>query len=246
MTPKARTSLVGALILAGLSLAPVTASAETPAGTVIISAERLFGLTLGTITRPVAGGGESSLDQTHFGLLLSSPSSLEIPNPYSAPRVGFDFALAPSVTLGGSIGIVVSSYDASGTTPGGMNVDGGGASGLTLVLTPRFGYVLGMGRVAALWLRGGVSYYRSSLTEDEDDPGDPVTSLIDWGLALTFEPTLLLTPFEHVGFTVSLIADIPLAGKHTNEVKSSTMTTSTSIDQDIRNFGLVAGISVIF
>jgi hypothetical protein len=228
------------VVLAGLIGLPGGASAApgTPQNTMFLSADRLFGLSVGSTTTAVPGG-ETTVDQTHFGFFLPPPGLAF--NVYMTPRVAFDVAIIDGLTLGAAVGFVISDYDRS-------DADGdnaGGVSGNTLLLAPRAGYVLGLTPTLGLWLRGGLTYFRTAL-ENEPPSGNPGSTDSSWGFAVNFEPTLLVTPFPHVGFTVSLLADIPLAGKRTLETTIGSVTNSTSFDQDVRNFGIVAGIAAIF
>jgi hypothetical protein len=244
MTPKAKGILRGAVVAAGLSLIAAAAHAApataVPKGNILVGAERLFGLSVNRVTTDTSAG-DTSLDQTHFGLFLANGTP--VPNVYLVPRLALDFALADGLTLGGSIGFLVSDYDTSATN-GSSTVEADGPTITTLLLSPRVGYVLGIGRIAGLWLRGGFTYFRSAVGEDTD--GNATSSETNWGLAIDLEPTLLLTPFEHFGFTVSFNIDLPLAGKRTVERTVGPVTTSTSVDQRIRNIGLTVGMVGVF
>jgi hypothetical protein len=226
------------LLTAALALVPAAAHAATPGvghGTLMISAERLFGLSVSRATQG-SGGGETHLDQTHFGLALAPLSPA--PHVYLLPRLAFDFAIIDGLTLGGSIGFDVGDSDAN---------DGAGPSFTTFLIAPRAGYVLGLSKVFNLWLRGGITYFNaSSHTDPSRLPPNTDRSLTVWGVSLNLEPTLMISPFEHVAFTAGLLLDLPLAGKRSTENVVGPVTTTTSIDYSVRNIGLVAGMVVLF
>jgi hypothetical protein len=160
------------------------------------------------------------------------------------PRLAFDFALTEGLTLGGALGFVVSDYGTSTTNNNGT-VDRSGPSQTTFLLAPRIGYALGLGRVLSLWLRGGITYFNASVG-NEDTP--VITNRTErlWGIGLDLEPTLLIVPVPHFGFTVGAVVDLPLAGKQSVERTVGGITTTTSITTTVRNFGLMAGLIGLF
>lgn len=223
--------------LAGL-LTPRTAGAVpgVARGTVMVSAERLFGLSLNRTTSDT-GGGSSSVDHTGFSLFLSSPSTVHM-----LPRIAFDFAVTDGLTLGGAFGFSIGDRDTS-TTNGNNTTDVEGPTSSALILAPRVGYALGLSHVLDLWLRGGVTYYRTN-TESERTIAGALTTASNRssGLSLDIEPTLIVKPFDHFGFTAGLLVNLPLAGTHTTQLTVGNTTTSNSNDETIRNFGIVAGM----
>jgi hypothetical protein len=225
------------LLAASLTLLPTAARAATPGvehGAMMLSAERLFGL---DVSHSAQGGGNNEIDrdQTHFGLALAplTPN----PNVYLLPRLAFDFAIIDGLTVGGSLGFGVGKGTVGNSEPSYTN----------FLIAPRVGYVLGLSKPISLWLRGGFTYF--NLTSHADPsvlPPNTDRSLTLWGMALNLEPTLMISPIEHVAFTVSALFDLPLAGKQSTETVTGAVTTTTSIDFSVRNFGLVAGLIVIF
>jgi len=244
MSPKAH--LVTGLLLAASVLLPSPARAANTGvghGTIMISAERLFGFTSTRITQET-GGGEVSADQTQFGLALAPFG--QAPQIYTLPRLGFDFAVIDGLTLGGSLGFVVGGTGSSATA-GGVTTDADGPSFTTFLIAPRIGYVLGLGRTLNLWLRGGFTYFNTAVHTDTSalPPNNTRTQTL-WGLSLNLEPTLMIAPFDHVAFTASVLVDLPLAGKQSTERTNGSVTTTTSVDTSVRNLGLVAGVIVMF
>jgi hypothetical protein len=234
MSPKAHRLLLAA----GLVLAPAAARAATPGvghGTMLLSAERLFGLS-NSHTTLGSGGGEVDRDQTHFGLALAPLSPA--PHVYLLPRLAFDVALIDGLTVGGSLGFGVGEATAG---------NGSKPSFTTFLLAPRVGYVLGLTRPLSLWLRGGFTYFNVTSHADPSTlPANRQSSLTTWGISLNLEPTLMISPFDHVAFTAGVLVDVPLAGKQSAELTVGSVTTTTSTDYTIRNLGLVAGMVVMF
>jgi hypothetical protein len=225
------------LLATALALAPAAAHAATPGvdhGTLILSAERLFGLGV-SHTSLGSGNAEVERDQTHFGLALAplTPN----PNVYLLPRLGFDFAIIDGLTVGGSLGFGFGEADVGNGKPSYTN----------FLIAPRVGYVLGLSRPISLWLRGGFTYF--NVTSHSDPavlPPNTERSVTLWGMSLNLEPTLMISPIPHVAFTVGLLLDLPLTGKQSSETRVGSVTTTTSVDSSVRNVGLVGGLVVMF
>jgi hypothetical protein len=229
MTPKVK------ILIALLVLAPAAAhAAATPGvghGTVMVSAERLFGLSF-SHESTATGNGDVSQNNTNFTLLYSAASTVHM-----TPRVAIDFAPIDGLTVGGAIGFGVGNLGGERTRNNATTTTDGPTS-TWVVLSPRAGYVLGLSSLAKLWLRGGFTYF----WQNTDFPGTPDTSSRLTGLSLDLEPTLLLAAFDHLGFTASVLVNLPLTGSITSEISAGGATTSTSVDHTIRNVGLVAGM----
>jgi hypothetical protein len=191
----------------------------------MVSAERLFGLTAMHSSQDVPGG-EVNVNQTHFGLALAP--TLGNPNVYALPRLAFDLVPIDGLTLGGSLGFSVGDL-------------GGSTTLTTVVVAPRAGFVLGLTKVVGAWLRGGFTYFNATTSDDAD-----TRSTTLWGLSLNIEPTLMISPFEHVSFTAGLVLDVPMAGKQSTERVVGAVTTTTSVRLTVRNIGLAAGMLVSF
>jgi hypothetical protein len=234
MSPTTHRLLLGAALI----LAPSLARAATPGvrhGTMMISAERLFGLSA-SHTALGSGNGEIDRDQTHFGLALAPLSPA--PHVYLLPRLAFDVAIIDGLTVGGALGFGVGEATAG---------NGSKPSYTTFLFAPRIGYVLGLSRVINLWLRGGLSYFNvTSHTDPSILPANTDRSVTIWGMSLNLEPTLMIAPFEHVAFTAGVLVDLPFAGKQSTEQVVGSVTTTTSIDYSVRNLGLVGGMVVLF
>jgi hypothetical protein len=214
--------------------------AGVPKGTFIVSAERLFGLSINRTTT-ATNNGDVSVDHTGFGLLLSSPTTVHM-----LPRMALDLAIIDGLTVGAGLGFfvgdreTVTNNDATTTTAQGPTTT-------ALVLAPRVGYALHVSHIVSFWIRAGFTYYRTN-SENDRTVGNVTTTTSDRtsGVAFDLEPTFLFQPFDHLGFTAGIVADLPLSGDHTTEARAGAVTTSRSIHQTVRNVGIVASMLGMF
>jgi hypothetical protein len=118
----------------------------------------------------------------------------------------------------------------------------------------------------ALWLRGGVTYFQTSLESTTVDrpisTGDTTfttkVSSETSGTAATFDAQFVIVPIDHVGITIGPVFDIALAGStKTTTTQTATATsggstvtqTQTGVrDGDLKqsNYGAAAGIIAFF
>jgi len=160
---------------------------------------------------------------------------------YSAPRVGFDYAVIPSLTLGGSIGYLHRSGKTE-VSENGVSASTDTPTGNGFVINPRIGYALSLTPTIAIWPRGGVTYFTAN-EKTTSMAGTTRTTSIS-GFAVSLDPQLVISPVPHFAFMVGPVADIPLAGHVTNE-RVNTMTgisTSTETSTKVTNFGITAGV----
>src|SRR5262249_47216936 len=127
------------------------------AGTLVISAERLFGFSANEVTTATQNG-DVSTSRTDFGLLWGSTT-----NVYMIPRVGVDYLVIDGLSVGASLGFFVSSNDA-GTVNGITSVQTSGPTSTRFLIAPRAGWVHGLGGRLGIWLRGGLTYYYGSIS----------------------------------------------------------------------------------
>jgi len=134
---------------------------------------------------------------------------------FTLPRLGFDYVLVPSVTVGGDL-IFYSTLGGHVTQEQDMN---GGASTtatnpsgslLAFGIAPRGGYLLPLTDLFTLWLRGGFTFYTET-TKTPVGANNTVSESTNQ-FALDLDPELVITPLPHVGVTVGITTDIPIAG----------------------------------
>jgi len=254
-------------------------------GRLAISAERVAGVTSmsstsSTTTTFSSPSGSSSLNgttvkqdadetSTSANLLWNGGAT----NVFAIPRLAIDGFVGPQITLGGSAGYMSrggSTKTSTVTTTSGSRTplstsaddDLPDVSGF--VLSPRLGVVVTLGPRAALWLRGGITYFQTSLESTAVSrptmSGDPtVTTKVSAemsGVAVTLDAQLVFVPIDHVGITIGPVFDIGVDGstKTTTTTTTafggssspSTLTVVTDGDLKQSNYGAAAGIVAFF
>jgi hypothetical protein len=182
--------------LVGLTTALGTGTAMAQdfgeSGTLSFSTDRLFGLSFSHIETEDPGDPDIEVDTTEFSLGWRGRA---VPTPFEVPRFAFDVFVIDGLSVGGALGYgSLSSEDD----------DGDEEDGSEFIFAPRVGYVWMFSDVAGFWLRGGFTYHSS---DDFFFGGD------ESGLALTVEPTFVLSPAEHFAFTVGASADFDVTGE---------------------------------
>jgi hypothetical protein len=213
-------------------------------GQFIVSADRLFGINFwslkmqpdATPTNP--NPGKVTESGTSINLLWGSGSSVagEDLEVYSIPRLAFDYTVIPSLTLGGAIGYLHRSAKRE-TTANGVTTSEDRPTGDAFLINPRIGYAVSLSPTVAVWPRGGVTYFSASQKEPNG-----MGSVTLSGFAFSLDPQLVISPIPHFGFTLGLVADIPLSG--TTKTETTVLGTKLSVEfpTKITNFGLAAGV----
>jgi hypothetical protein len=164
---------------------------------------------------------------------------------FTVPRAGFDYVLAPNVTIGGDL---VLFFTLGGSTShevdfanGTSRTDTVSSPKTTLFgVAPRGGYILHMSDLVSLWLRGGLSYYIASTKTVVDAM---TTQTVDQHqFALDLEPQFVFTPIPHLGFTAALNVDIPFGGNTSTETDTPGMSTTFSAGSSIFYLGGTIGM----
>ena len=187
-------------VAAALCAAPLTARAQDlgKQGDLSVAAERLSGLSTGTISAdPDGPGGETERDFVSFRLLTSDAVAadllaMQLPV-FSSPRIGIDYFLTEQISLGGSVGLVSTSWDD----------DGGNSFNATMfLLALRIGYWLPLNTTFSFWPRGGLTFVTASASDEDDD--DSVSTTLP---ALSLEGPLMIAlgpAFLQVAATLDL------------------------------------------
>jgi hypothetical protein len=208
--------MLGAALVLGASGA--SAQEFGAKGTPAISADRLFGIGITNRSEEPEGGDETEINTTTFGFGWQGVAG----SVYDVPRLAFDYFLADSLSLGGSIGYAAYNFEAD---PG----DGEG-EGSAFIFAPRVGYVWNFNDWASFWIRGGFTYHSISVGDDDDGEN---------ALALTVEPTFVLSPSTHWGFVLGPTLDISVTGGEESG--------PTEYDVGYQAFGIIrAGLIVWF
>lgn len=234
---------LAASIAAGGAVFAIAATASADLGeqgSMALSADRLFGITSYSVTGEpdIDGAEEAEITGTNMSLLWGvSPSvgfeGITIPVPGTIPRLSFDFFVAESLSLGGSLGY----YSFSGEVDPGGDADKYDLDKVTaLALAPRVGYVIPLADAVYLWLRGGLTYM--SVTVDPDE-GDDVDGNV---MQANLEGAFVFGIGENFGFHVGPAADLPLGGKIT--IPNGNPVDGGDLDVDIKvtSFGAYGGL----
>lgn len=153
------------------------------AGQLVLSAERLVGLSRTARETKVAGvKHKDSVNRAN--LLLNQNGD---PYGYSHPRVAFDYFAIDGLSLGGSLGYSANSGDLPYRE---------------LLIAPRVGYAYMFSDVVGVWPRLGATY------QYQKTPAG-VTGV----LAISFEANLVIVPTDHVAITLAPTIDASLVGK---------------------------------
>jgi hypothetical protein len=148
------TGAFAAVTLAGLHWAePAHAVTPTPAGTIVLSAERMVGASLTFSSRPNT--------PAYFSTSILASAN---PAPLQYPRIGFDYFVIPGLSLGGNLGL---SYR--------------GDPGETFYwnVIPRVGYAFSLSPTIDLWPRVGVGVVGSSWRNGDGSTSSWSSGVID-------------------------------------------------------------------
>jgi hypothetical protein len=222
----------------------------------VLSAERLSSIlswsqtskTTGTVTDPINGGSFSASSQSEESgtdvSLLGAGGFVD--NPFSIPRVGFDYVFGSGFSIGGSLGYMVTSGKSEDTDSDGTSRTQDRPTVDILLFAPRLGMFIGATPKLGIWLRGGITRLAMS-AERERDTIDGATiqttqtlTLVD----LTLDPQLVFSPLPHVGITVGPTLDIGLSGSVENS--GPNVGSSTETELTTSSYGVTAGLIALF
>lgn len=224
---------LASLVGGALTVLSASAMAQGPSGfgtqgQIVLGVDRLFGVNFFNGHLDPDGGLETDQSRTQFNLAWSNSfvgGNAGI-NPYSVPRLTFDYAVIDNLTIGGSLGYASVSGEDDIDNPG-QDQD---FNTLTLfAFHPRVGYVLRFNDTIGMWLRGGLTYYSIS----SDDAGSAS------GLGINLEPAFIFTVANGIGISLTPSLDLPISGSFDPEVGEDS-------DYTIRNIGANAGMFVYF
>ncbi len=223
-------------VAAALCASPLSAVAQDlgKQGDLSVAAERLSGLSTGTISvDPDGPVEEADFDFVSFRVLTSDavgsgPLETTLLPVFSFPRIGIDYFLAEQISLGGSLGLVTTSWDDDG---------GNSANATTFLLALRVGYWLPLNDTFSLWPRGGLSFVTASQT-DEDGDREVSTTLP----ALSLEAPLMIA-LGPAFLQVAATLDLSFAGSAETRQDGETV---NEFDVSAFELGLQAGLGIVF
>jgi hypothetical protein len=249
---KTRT-LFGCAALAAAFFVPTTSHAQDAHGfgsqtQLILSADRLVPLlsySRTSVTRNDGGVELTSATSTTSASLLWG-GRLGPDTVHTIPRVGIDVAIGSThLTLGGSavlaftLGGSRSSESIRGGTRFETTVDA--PSTTVFGFVPRVGYIIPVGDVLAIWLRGGLAFY-SVRTKTFDDDANNHDIDRATAFSIDLDPQLTIVPLEHFFIGLGPLVNIPVAGSLTREQVRGPRTDSRSDDLRLLQIGATASL----
>jgi hypothetical protein len=213
-------------------------------GQIVLSADRLFGLSFSSIsTEPGTGGGKTTDSRTSIALLWPPLTAVSY-SPYQIPHASLDFIVPGGLSVGGSLGFI----SGSGTRKteaanGGASVERDDPSITILTFAPRVGYALGLAPSIVFWPRGGITFY--SIKQDSTTTlgmQSVTTKNTISGLGLNLEANVVLMVAEHFGIIGGPVLDIPLSGTSSTEVTPQTGPAPADDKVKFTNYGLAIGL----
>ncbi|HEX3344583.1 MAG TPA: hypothetical protein VHS09_08415 [Polyangiaceae bacterium] len=205
-----------------------------------MSADRLLPLLSYESIKTSSNGASDTQSRFSLALMNSGPYGV-FSSFYNLPRVSLDWLPVQNLTIGLSTWLYTDLTASDSVSPG-----GGAASKSTdqpkvtyWGLAPRIGYVIPLGEKLYIWPRAGIEYHSVSTSDVGNGSGSIQQFAID------AEAMLVISPWNHFGFTVGPTVDIPVTGEQTLTSASSTGTTATSptkVDSAMFQVGLSAGM----
>lgn len=220
-------------------------------GQLILTADRLFPLfSYSSVSTTSTQGNTTRTESTRgTSLVMLIGTEPEVGVMHTIPRVGVDFTVTDRLTIGGSIMLAFGlsgtrkTEVVSGPTTTTREVDA--PSRTIFGIGPRIGYILPIGDVLGLWLRGGFSFYSDRTKQTSINQGnnnDTVTTSTATAFSVDLDPQLAIVPIRHVFFHVGPIVNIPLTGSQKVETTSGATTVSVSNDISIFHLGVSTGL----
>lgn len=231
-----------AATVAALSLTS-TARAEEGQGThrfgnpgFIVSADRLLPLLSYQSIKTTDNGNSDTQSRFSIALMNNGPYGV-FGSFYNLPRLGFDWVPIQNLTLGGAAWLYTDLQSTDSKSAGGGSSKSTDQPKVTYWgVAPRVGYIIPMGDKLSFWPRAGVEYHNVT----SSDIGQGSGSITQF--AIEAEALLVISPWNHFGFTVGPTVDIPVSGEQTSTTTTGTTSVSTRVDSAMFQVGLSAGM----
>jgi hypothetical protein len=205
----------------------------------IISVDRLLPLlSYESNTQTASDGTKTTQSRTSVALMNTGPFGVSN-SFYNLPRISFDWVPVRNLTIGGSTWLYTDLQASDAITPPNKATTSTDAQKITYWgIAPRLGYIIPLGDKVYLWPRAGVEYHHVSASNVGDGSGS-VTQL-----AFEAEAMVVISPWNHFGFTVGPTFDAPLTGEQTttSAPTAAGATTSTRVDSAMWQVGVSAGL----
>jgi hypothetical protein len=209
----------------------------------IISAERLLPLLSYESNKVTAPDGSTDThSQTSIALMNNGPLGGPFGTLYNLPRLGFDWLPIENLTVGGATWFYTQLSATDTFTPA------NGASKSTDLpkvtywgIAPRVGYIFPINHMLSAWPRIGVEYQNVTYGSVNGSPSQSQSQF-----SLVADAMLVISPWNHFGFMVGPVVDVPITGKRdvqtTTGGAGGTTTQTTSVDSALFQVGLSAGM----
>jgi opacity protein-like surface antigen len=244
-----RTTMVSAVVavlaLAGSAWAvpPVEGQGSSRFGSrgFIVSADRLIPLTsYESVKTTQSDGSSETKSEVSLGLFSNAPYTA-FGTFYNLPRLAFDWIPVRNFTVGGALWAFTQLSATDSHSPAGGSSTSSDQPKVTYWgVAPRVGYIVSLGDTVSLWPRAGVEYHNVSASSVNGQASPSITQF-----SIEAEVMLVISPWNHFGFTVGPTLDVPVVGKSTSSAAMGTGTTgasATSIDSAMLQVGVSAGM----
>jgi hypothetical protein len=206
----------------------------------IVSADRLLPLlSFQSVKTTESNGASTTQSGVSVALMNNAPFSA-LSSFYNLPRLGFDWIPVQNLTVGGAVWLYADlSASTTVSTPGQASVTTERPKATYWGVAPRIGYIFPMSDKLSFWPRAGVEYNNVGLS----NVGQGSQSIIQF--AFVAEALLVVSPWNHFGFTVGPTLDAPISGEQTRTNTATgnvTTTTTTRVDSAMWQVGIAAGM----
>jgi hypothetical protein len=239
-----KTRVAAASVLSTLIAAVTPALAQDAGfgrtGQVILSAERLFGLSFKSYTiEDGTTGDKQTTSRTDISLLWPS-MTVDTISPYTIPHLAADFVVISGLTVGGSVGFGRSTGTLKNEPVNAPTAERDADTITLFTFAPRIGYALAITPQIAFWPRAGVTYY-SINAQGTNAVGVTRNDTIK-GFGVNLEPMFVFSPVPHFGFTAGPVVDLPLSGSESVDRTPATTPNPPADKVRFRNWGLAVGV----
>jgi hypothetical protein len=229
----------------GQSASPQPAEWHPSQASVVVALDRVFGFYLSSGTRGVQenvpGSPDSEFSGSTVNVIGGGPTGSS--NPFAVTVVSLNGIVGPGVTFGGGIGYI---SDSRKDRPGVSSTDWS-----AVVIAPRIGYVLDLGRTASLWFRGGLTYSSQKyiigfacVSPDTGTTGTCSQASRISALDLSLDPMFVFAPIPHLGFLFGPTAEVALSGTESFVATDPSFPGTGDRDFRLSSFGFAAGVAL--
>jgi hypothetical protein len=204
----------------------------------IVSVDRLLPLISYQSIKTSDDGASDTQSRLSIALMNSGPFQV-FASFYNLPRLAFDWVPVQNLTLGGAAWLYTDLSATDSVSPAtGPSTSTNQPKVTYWGVAPRVGYIIPMGDKLSFWPRAGVEYHNVSSSDVGSGSGSTTQFAFD------AEALLVISPWNHFGFTVGPTVDVPITGEVTTTSATTAGGTSTSTRENSAMFqvGLSAGV----